>query len=162
MDFEFFYGYDHPLSQWYRSSFVINGIEYNTAEQWMMYSKAVLFDDIVKSKEILNEYNPLHQRKLGRMVKGFNKDVWDQNKESIVYQGNLEKFNQDKLLRQFLLGTANKILAEASPTDLVWGIGYNINDERRFIVDKWRGKNLLGIILMKIRTILLDDSSYIK
>jgi hypothetical protein len=33
------------FSQWYASSFAIDGIPYPTAEHWMMASKARLFDD---------------------------------------------------------------------------------------------------------------------
>jgi len=33
------------LSQWYDSKFVVNDVEYLTAEHWMMAEKALLFED---------------------------------------------------------------------------------------------------------------------
>lgn len=151
MEFEFFYGYDHPLSQWYYSDFEIDGINFNCCEQWMMYSKASLFSDFEKAKEILGEPKANLQRKHGRQVRYFRNEVWLEQRYNIVYQGNFEKFNQNPELKTFLLRTKNKYLAEASPTDLIWGIGLSENDPRRFNIENWRGENLLGDILMKIR-----------
>ena len=42
-NFIFFYG--GIYSQWYPSNFVIDGVEYNCAEQYMMHQKALLFSD---------------------------------------------------------------------------------------------------------------------
>ncbi|MGG5508270.1 MULTISPECIES: NADAR family protein [unclassified Myroides] len=149
--FEFFYGTEHPLSQWYGSKFSMDGIEFNSMEQWMMYSKAILFKDFDTAKKILEEDNPSIQRKLGRQVKFFKDDIWIEHRESIIYQGNYAKFNQNEELKRYLLNTENAYLAEASPTDLIWGIGYGITDEERLFPEKWRGENLLGKILMQVR-----------
>ena len=35
--------------------------------------------------------------------------------------------------------------------DRVWGIGLSMIDRDRFSIDKWRGQNLLGRILMRVR-----------
>lgn len=43
------------LSQWYDCNFVIDGVEYHTAEQYMMASKAKLFKD----EEVYNEIMPI-------------------------------------------------------------------------------------------------------
>lgn len=42
-------------------------------------------------------------------------------------------------------------MQNALKKDNQWKIGIDINDENRFDVSKWRGKNLLGRILMEIR-----------
>lgn len=44
---------DGFLSQWYPCSFTYDGIEFSSAEQWMMWSKARLFKEEKKAKEIL-------------------------------------------------------------------------------------------------------------
>ena len=51
-----------------------------------------------------------------------------------------------------------KILAEASPTDRVWGIGLSLTDGRSRKVSEWRGKNILGFTLMKVRDSFLSKS----
>ncbi|OWP85568.1 hypothetical protein BWK60_13430 [Flavobacterium covae] len=151
LKYYFFYGYNNPLSQWYKSNFIIDNITFNSAEQWMMYSKAKLFNDTEKMLEIINEPNASNQRKLGRQIKGFKEDVWIEKREEIIYAGNLAKFAQNVELRLFLKNTEKMILAEASPVDLIWGIGFSINDLERFDNIKWKGINLLGKILMEIR-----------
>jgi ribA/ribD-fused uncharacterized protein len=151
MNFEFFYGYYHPLSQWYRSEFFIENIRFTSAEQWMMYSKAKLFKDVDIASKILETDDPGKIRSLGRQVRGFKDQVWTLERESIVYTGNKEKFTQDTSLKSYLMSTGDSILAEASPSDLIWGIGFGEKDPNRMDQKKWKGKNLLGEILMKVR-----------
>ena len=54
-------------------------------------------------------------------------------------------------MREFLLGTGNKVLVEASPSDRIWGIGMTAQDEFALQPQKWRGLNLLGFALMAAR-----------
>ncbi|WP_082264504.1 NADAR family protein [Gilliamella sp. App2-1] len=49
----FFFSPDHYLSQWYPCHFVIDNIQFSSAEQWMMYSKVLLFKDIDSANAIL-------------------------------------------------------------------------------------------------------------
>ena len=43
------------------------------------------------------------------------------------------------------------LLAEASPTDTIWGIGLPDSDQRVSDPSKWRGANILGCALMQAR-----------
>ena len=61
------------------------------------------------------------------------------------------KFGQHPALREFLLGTGDRVLVEASPMDRVWGIGLAADDERAADPARWRGLNLLGFALMEAR-----------
>ncbi len=72
-------------------------------------------------------------------------------KFDIVVNGNMLKFSQNEELKNFLLSTNNKILAEASPYDKIWGIGIGQDDKDAYNIDKWKGENLLGKALMKVR-----------
>jgi ribA/ribD-fused uncharacterized protein len=69
----------------------------------------------------------------------------------VVVAGNMAKFGQHAGLRQFLLGTGDRVLVEASPRDTIWGIGLAAGDERAAGPDRWRGLNLLGFALMEVR-----------
>lgn len=71
-----------------------------------------------------------------------------------VYTGNLLKFSQNEELKQKLLDTENKILVEASPYDKIWGIGLSVSDKDFYNPILWKGENLLGKILMKVRNTL--------
>ena len=111
------------LSQWYPAPFPVNDLIYPTAEHWMMAEKARLFDDLEVCGQILMASTPKEAKRLGRKVHGFDADVWAANCREIVTRGNVEKFSRNPPLLAFLLGTAGKLLVEASPHDKVWGIG---------------------------------------
>jgi ribA/ribD-fused uncharacterized protein len=57
-------------------------------------------------------------------------------------------------LRSLLLSTAPTELIEASPYDLIWGVGISERDPKIADKTQWRGLNLLGIALMKVRDVL--------
>ncbi|MBQ1433239.1 MAG: NADAR family protein [Ruminococcus sp.] len=143
------------LSQWYESPFEVDGIKYSCAEQFMMASKAQLFGDSEILEKILRSNDQETIKALGREVRGFNSDIWDEHKFTIVFYGNLMKFSQNEDLRRYLLSTDGKILAEASPYDGIWGIKLSSDDEGAMKPVKWKGENLLGFALMQVRDELL-------
>jgi ribA/ribD-fused uncharacterized protein len=98
--------------------------------------------------------NPRTIKNLGRQVKNFDEKIWESYREMIVYNGNLCKFTQSPNLKGVLLETADSIIAEASPYDCIWGIGLSETDPAAKNQAKWRGLNLLGIALMKVRETL--------
>ena len=111
------------FSQWYPSPFVVDDITYATAEHWMMAQKALLFDDAACFEKIIASETPSLAKKLGRSVAGFDEITWDERKFDLVKLGNIHKFNQHKPFAEYLLSTGDDIIAEASPTDNIWGIG---------------------------------------
>ncbi len=139
------------FSQWWSSNFIVDGITYKTAEHWMMAEKARLFKDATIQEEIIESKHPMETKQLGRKVKGFDPNVWDAHKYNIVKQGNLYKFSQDKLLKEYLLSTKQRIIVEASPRDRIWGIGMGQHNEKAENPNLWRGQNLLGFALMEVR-----------
>jgi ribA/ribD-fused uncharacterized protein len=58
-----------------------------------------------------------------------------------------------------LLQTYPKILAEASPFDTKWGIGLAADHSDSCNMQKWKGRNLLGEVLMEVRDELLKDEN---
>ena len=50
-------------------------------------------------------------------------------------------------------------MAEASPLDLVWGIGLRADDPRAKDTRQWRGKNLLGEALSAVREEIRDTET---
>ncbi|MGG5505570.1 MULTISPECIES: NADAR family protein [unclassified Myroides] len=149
--FHFFYRQEDFMSQWYLKSFCIEEITFNCVEQFIMYKKAMLFGDNTIANKILKEQHPGNQKRLGRLVKNFRSNIWEKSRFEISYEGNYAKFNQNQDLCSLLLETRDKIIAEASPTDLIWGIGYGMENENKYCIYKWRGKNLLGKVLMQVR-----------
>ncbi len=142
------------LSNWYLSDFFVNSIQYSSMEQYMMYQKALLFDDMEIAGQILNTINVGKIKALGRCVKNYQDILWNGIRQLIVYQGLLEKFQQNIELKDKLLATQDHILAECAVKDKIWGIGLSMKDERRFDLNEWKGQNLLGFTLMRVRAVL--------
>ncbi|MFL9657716.1 NADAR family protein [Streptomyces sp. PB17] len=139
------------LSQWWPSPFAVDGVEYATAEHWMMAGKARLFADAEAERRVLAAAHPAEAKKAGRLVRGFDEAVWERERFRIVVEGSVHKFASDPALRAYLLGTGGRVLVEASPVDRVWGIGLAADDEAAQDPEHWRGPNLLGFALMAAR-----------
>ncbi|MFL9876444.1 NADAR family protein [Paraburkholderia megapolitana] len=149
-----FFGADDALSNWHPCRFTYHGVDFTSVEQLMMLSKAKLFADDMAAHQILATKDPMAQKMIGRKVKGFGLSLWESRRESIVFVGCREKFSQNPGLRTILLATAPTELVEASPYDLIWGIGLGERDSRVTDRRHWRGRNLLGITLMRVRDTL--------
>ncbi|MFF0447059.1 NADAR family protein [Streptomyces sp. NPDC004609] len=144
------------LSQWWPSPFVVDGVRYATAEHWMMAAKARLFGDPEAERQAIDAKSPAQAKSAGRLVRGFDEEVWQRERFGIVRSGSLHKFGQDGGLRDFLLATGERVLVEASPRDRVWGIGLSASSPRAHDPAQWRGLNLLGFALMEARTSLRE------
>ncbi|MGA5597631.1 MULTISPECIES: NADAR family protein [Streptomyces] len=139
------------LSQWWPSPFTVDGVEYATAEHWMMAAKARLFADAESERRVLAAGHPSEAKKAGRLVRGFDDEVWRRERFGIVVEGSVHKFAAHGELRSFLLDTGERVLVEASPVDRVWGIGLAADAEGANDPVRWRGPNLLGFALMEAR-----------
>ena len=136
------------FSNWYISDFTVDGITYSSGEQYMMYQKAMTFNDIETAEKILDEILPNVQKFLGREVRNFDPTVWNKVKYKLVKKGLKEKFSQHENLKAYLLKHKDCQIVEASPEDRIWGIGFYANlaiDN----IDNW-GENLLGKILTEL------------
>lgn len=141
--------------QWYYSPMIIYGVEYGCAEQYMMARKAELFQDKRAFAAIMHSDDPGEQKRQGRLVKGFKPEVWNAVARDVVLQANLVKFTSDRKLLAHLMATAGTTLVEASPTDIVWGVGLFETDPRVQDPREWRGTNWLGQVLTDLREQLL-------
>jgi ribA/ribD-fused uncharacterized protein len=155
MEFTFFFTEASPFSQWHRCQFVVDGVTFNCAEQFMMHGKAMLFGDTATAADILAADHPRTQKALGRKVKPFDNVLWERERMNIVKAGNRAKFTQNAELLATLLATKGTTLVEASPFDKIWGIGLGANDPRARDPKQWKGKNLLGYALTELREELL-------
>lgn len=143
------------LSQWWPVSFTIDGLTFQSAEHFMMWSKATLFGDKNAAERILAAPDPHAAKALGREVQGFDQAIWNARRFDIVVSASVAKFGQHADLKAYLSGTSGRILVEASPHDRIWGIGLSADDPRAFDPYQWKGMNLLGFALMRARDTLI-------
>ena len=146
------------LSNWYASSFTVDGIVYSSMEQYMMHKKAVYFGDKENAARILAMDEVSKIKKFGRLVSPYHDHDWNGVRQIIVYEGLLAKFSQNAELKEKLEATGDAVLAECAVKDRIWGIGLSMNDPNRLKKSEWRGKNLLGYALMMVREKLREKS----
>jgi len=142
--------------QWFSSNFVVDGVTYTTAEQYMMHKKAMLFQDLDIARQCLETKDPHEIKKLGRTIQNFSEDLWLQNRESIVFDANYAKFSQNSDLKEIILSQYDGFFVEASPLDKIWGIGFS---EKKALANrqKW-GLNLLGKAIHLVALRLHEES----
>lgn len=160
-NYHFFYKARSPLTNWWMEDFEVpmidkNGkyisLKFNCSEKYMMYMKAVHFGDFTTALEILKKEKPSEQKALGREVKGFDNAIWERDREFIVYNVLKDKFTySSNKTKNYLKNTAGYTLVEASPKDLIWGIGMLEDDPGVEDETNWKGLNLLGKLLTKVR-----------
>jgi ribA/ribD-fused uncharacterized protein len=130
----------------------------------MMYRKATTFNDQDIAEQIMKTTSPRKQKGLGAQVANFDEEKWHQVRSEIVESGNWLKFTQatnvasigmddsrePAWLKELLLATGERELAEASPFARVWGIGLKAEEAMSMPRERW-GENLLGKALMRVR-----------
>jgi ribA/ribD-fused uncharacterized protein len=129
---------------------------YNCSEQFMMFGKAMVFNDKIIGDKILRSTSPKTHKSLGRKVSNFDADIWSSTSVEIVTLGNYLKFTQNNTLKNILSDTGDSILVEASPYDKLWGVGIKFDNKKIYDKTKWKGLNLLGEILMSVRDTITD------
>lgn len=145
------------FSNWFLSDFTLGDRTFSSMEQYMMYQKAICFNDSKTASEILSTSDVVQIKALGRMVANYNENHWNGVRQIIVYEGLLAKFSQNSNLAKLLIDTKNSLIAECAVNDLIWGIGLSMKNPDRLNPQKWKGKNLLGYALMMVRTRLIKE-----
>ena len=163
----YFYGHTKTkpgafCSNFYPSKFRVNAnivdktgeIEVYTAEQAIMWLKALLMDDVKTAAVIAQASNPADCKTYGRQVTPFIEDRWNQYRNKVAFEVLMLKF-QNPELQRLLLETGDEVLAEAAPRDKIWGIGLSVADASKGL--KWRGENILGNTLMRVRICIRNN-----
>ncbi len=128
-------------------------------EQFIQWSKAMLFRDALTATKIMEESNPFECKKLGYKVQGFRMSVWERNIDKVAYECNKMKFEVHFEMANYLLSTYPKQLAEASEEE-PWGCGVSLKNDDILNRDKWIRKNgVMGDVLMRIRQEIHDERS---
>lgn len=144
------------FSNWDRSDLLcpIHNIRFFSSEHAFMWYKAHFFNDIKKREQIRMCKHSSDAKNFGREVSNFNEALWNTVKLGFMTYVCYLKFRQVPERRQALLDTGSRTLVEASPVDLIWGVGLEEDDPLILDEKNWRGINLLGVSLMQVRKLL--------
>ena len=145
------------LSNMYEAPIQVEGIKFPTVEHYFQWSKAKLFGDAATQDKILKTASPKSAKALGKKVKPFVPEQWDEKKDSAMRTAVKAKFMQHPDLLAKLRETGNRPLAEADPRGKYWGIGTSADTSKAKDPARWPGKNMMGKILEELRSELKEE-----
>lgn len=139
-----------------------DGKFFETNEQYFMWRKAVLFNDMETADKILMTRSPAAAKELGRQVKGFIQSVWEISSEITMKDGLLLKAKANKTFHNALVHNHREGLkhVEASPYDNIWGCGLAVSNPDIHDSSKWPGQNKLGVCMDEVAEILSQKEGY--
>ena len=121
-------------------------------KQYFQYSKAIHCGNSEIAGKITATINPVDQKRLGHKLKPSNEQWNDNLAEKIMETSIKAKFRQNLELRQKLLSTGNKDIVECNPYDKYWGNGLALNTKDAHLRSNWKGKNMMGELLCRVRS----------
>ena len=128
----------------------IDGKDYPSVEHYYQAKKAEKFDESEVEK-IMKAKTTKAVKAIGKKIKNFNQEEWDKVKYGIMQEGIKSKFVQYPELRKQLQETGDRKIGYADARNIFWGIGSSESVEKSKHPEKWRGKNMIGHILMELR-----------
>jgi len=88
----------------------------------MVEQNALIFRDNAAATKIMQIDNPMVMKRMGRLIKRFDQEIWNKHSYNIVHKGNANKFAQNLKLFKALKDTGETTIVETSPYCKVWGI----------------------------------------
>lgn len=139
--------------------FHLTECDFKSSEQYFMWLKATFFNDSITAIEILNAKTPKEAKRFGRQVIGFDEKAWEEVREDMMYEAVYQKFKQNPELCRYLINpvTETRSFVEGSPYDCIWGCGISWDDPAIADEKNWKGENLLGKTLDKVRRALIEE-----
>jgi ribA/ribD-fused uncharacterized protein len=122
----------------------LDGMSWKTAEHYFQAQKfGADFAHLIG--KVWDQHTAREAYEVAASNKAYWRPDWQMVKIDVMRKILAAKFGQDEDLRKSLCGTGNAQLVEASPKDDFWGYGPD-----------GKGKNMLGKLLMELRTELQD------
>ena len=158
-----FFGKQSPLSNHHPAPFKLDNLKYNCTEQFLMKEKALLFQDEITAHKIMVSSDPVEQKRLGKTVERspkYSERTWHNYAPKAMEKALQAKFTQNPGLGDWLLKTGDKQLIEGT-RDKYWGIGLHLQHKDILVPQAWAhdSENVMGKLLMKVRTVLRDKQS---
>jgi len=140
------------FSNFYKSVMKVDNLEYFTVEHYYQSKKfeGTVFEDYVR-----HQLSPMKAKKLAytEEAQQYFRPDWENIKVQVMAKGLFHKF-QNPVLKNLLLSTEDAEIIEFSAKDHFWGA--DVGDD-----ETTDGKNILGQMLMELRTNLKQEKVFI-
>ena len=155
----YIYFYQGRISNFHMETFSgrLSGDEYMQfccGEQYIMARKAIIMGDMDTFEKIMAETSPTKIKKLGRKVKNWNQELWDENVEQVAHDvcayrmmdrnGDVTPYGL--ALLEIVSPYEKYMFVEASITDAIWGVGGRPVSAHAYLMKngEFKGRNILG------------------
>ena len=112
----------NPLSNFFPSKVLHDGIAYHCSEQFIQHSKAKFFKSTTIAECILEAETGLECKQLSREIVDYDHENWKTLAKDLCEDGIASKFLQKIQLQKHLRETGDKTIVECC-RDTLWGTG---------------------------------------
>lgn len=153
-DYLLVWGTRNIYSNYYYTQFWHKGNFYRWSEQAIMYRKAKLFGEDRIAEDIMDADTPKECKELGdsEVFRKYEEE-WIKIRERVYYEVLFDKFSVERQ-RCELVNTGSLHIVYATMSDSLLGIGVSEKSENATQPEKWEGINMLGNVLMRVRSVL--------
>jgi hypothetical protein len=131
------------FSNFSKHGFELEGKYWSTSEH---YFQAQKFAGSTFEEEVRQAKSPMDAARMGRDRSKPLRHDWEEVKDEIMQRAVLQKFLTHNDIRDILISTGDEEIIEETTDDYYWGCGTT-----------GMGKNVLGKILMEVRSILKSE-----
>ena len=132
-------------------------------ENIIVFNKNDFLSITFESKIVIKEYSfnsvlegiKEKRKQLSNLEKEIDEFDWQSKKFKLLDYLNYQKFKQNKELKEKLIQTNDSIIIACLGKDTTLGVGLNENDSAILDISNWKGQNILGKSLMRIRNDLV-------
>lgn len=110
-------------------------------------------DRIGRDSSRKDQYNKVSETGIPEKSSSKDSDKWKESLTKHLYNVNLKKFSENSALNDKLIKTADfKLVSAEDPTNFLTSAGLGAGDNDILDPRKWKGDNLYGVVLERVRT----------
>ena len=128
----------------------VNGETYNSIEQGYHHIRALHSNDKKTADLIMKETDPAKQKHISNGIRHVDHKEWENIKDKVMESLMMSKFTEHSDLGKLLTATKDKTIIECNHNDTIFSSGLSIG-KHNFDRSNWRGKNMFGVIIGRVR-----------
>lgn len=137
----------NPYCSKYR--FKILNVTYTNTVQAVLHRLALMYNDNSLAKAILLAETPGYAEELGMKLR--TNAHFHTHVEKITHDVYYYRLKGSQMLRNHLSNTTDKQVIMGYNNSTIWGVGFDWQDDSFWDFASWKGDNLIGNVLMKLR-----------